>query len=452
MARLVTMPQLGSTMEEGTILQWNRKEGDTVKQGEPLLEIETDKASITVEAENDGVLRKILIPAESSVPIRTPIAIIGETDEDISSFLSEAPIVSETPPSASNSKHAAETPDRSPSSQSNIAVSPRALRLAEEKGVAISEFSGKGSGPKGRIIERDIIAFIEREDSQIQAHPARITPLAARMADDLGVDLNDLATGLPGSRVRSEDVLRQAAASRSSATSPQTSDFQVFPYTGMRRRIAENVSRSAFTAPHVTLTTEVDMSASVDLRKELLKEVERVFGVRLSYTDMLVKAAAQALQEHPRMNAALEGEEIRLHKSKNIGLAVALEEGLVVPVLRNVENLSLGQVACGLKPLIERARTGRFTPDDVSGGTFTITNLGAFDIDMFDPVLVPGQAGILGVGRIMEKPIVMEGQIVIRSMMHLCLSFDHRQIDGAPAARFLQRLKSLLEHPLTLMI
>ena len=202
----------------------------------------------------------------------------------------------------------------------------------------------------------------------------------------------------------------------------------------------------------MTLTLEVDMTACAEFRTALIPDVEKGYGTRLSFTDLLVKATARALGEHPLLNAALVGNEVHLFAQKNIGVAVALEEGLIVPVVKGAEQKSLGAISAELKQLVERSRTGKFTPDDLSGGTFTITNLGSFGIDVFDPIIVTGQAAILGVGRIADKPVVIKKEVVVRSMMNLCLSFDHRILDGAPAARFLQRLKELLENPMFVLI
>lgn len=258
--------------------------------------------------------------------------------------------------------------------------------------------------------------------------------------------------------MRSEDVLRHVEA-RTETPQPKPVpvavggvEYTAIPFAGMRKRIADNVVKSKATAPHVTLTLEVDMTACASLRTELIPDIEKAYGTRLSFTDILVKATARALEEHPLLNSSLAGDELRLFKPKNIGVAVALEEGLIVPVVKEAERKTLGSISSELKQLVERSRTGKFTPDDLAGGTFTITNLGAFGIDVFDPIIVTGQAAILGVGRIADKPVVINKEVVVRSMMNLCLSFDHRIVDGAPAARFLQRLKELLENPLRILV
>ena len=459
-------------MEEGTILKWHKQVGESVREGEVLLEIETDKATMEVEATATGVLRRILAGPDSLVAIRTPIAIIGDADEPIDHLIDPpAGGSGSSSPAAgmpTSDLLARDLPSAAPAETApaaeRVLISPRARRSADDHGVPIAALSGRGTGPDGRVVERDVTAFLERSaalgvqepraDSVVHSAP-RSTPLAARMADHLGVDLANLATGLPGSRVRSEDVLRHAEsapAPSASASAAPAGGVTTITLGGMRKRIADNVTKSAFTAPHVTLTLEVDMTACAEFRTRVLPDVEKSYGVRLSFTDILVKAVARALEEHPLLNASLAGDEIRLFAEKNIGVAVALDEGLIVPIVKVADKKPLGAISAELKQLVERARTGRFTPDDLAGGTFTITNLGALGIDVFDPIIVAGQAAILGVGRIADKPVVVAKEVVVRAMMHLCLSFDHRILDGAPAARFLQRLKELLENPMLILL
>ncbi|HLK59295.1 MAG TPA: dihydrolipoamide acetyltransferase family protein [Chthonomonadaceae bacterium] len=473
MAQFFHMPQLGSTMEEGTILKWLKNEGDTVKKGDVLLEIETDKATMEVEASEDGVLRKILHGAEAVVPIQKPIAILGAAHEPIDHLLGGTAVERGREAEAEHASRAggAQRPASMAAAPGAaigepVYLSPRARRIAEESGIAVLDLAGLGTGPQGRVIERDVLAYLEQRPSlpaTEETRTPRVTPLAARIADELGINLGDLEMGLPGSRVRSEDILRHAETISPQRTQRDTEekptvttvtggDVTVMAFGGMRKRIADNVAKSAFTAPHVTLTLEVDMTACAEFRAKVIPDIEKTYGARVSYTDILVKAVARALGEHPRLNAALVGEEIRLFAQKNIGVAVALEEGLIVPVVKNAESKALGAISAELKGLVDRARTGKFTPDDLSGGTFSITNLGAFGIDVFDPIIVTGQAAILGVGRIADKPVVVNKEVIVRAMMNLCLSFDHRVLDGAPAARFLQRLKELLENPLLILI
>lgn len=463
MAQLVKMPQLGSTMEEGVVVRWLKAEGDVVSKGEALLEVETDKATVEVECPESGVLRSILAGASESVAIHTPIAVVGAPGEPIDHLLQES--ASEAAGSGhipqrgeadrAVSTAAEDTASKEPSGTTSppAAVSPRARRLAEEAGIAVSDLPPRGSGPGGRVLEADVRQAIEaRKAAAAKPRAQRPTPMAARLAEELGVDLGELALGLPGSRVRRADVLSLAARPQIESAPAAEDDYEAVPLSLIRRRVGENVCKSAFTAPHVTLQATADMEACAQLRKALLAALESLRGIRLTYTDILVKVVAAALQAFPAMNSTLCGEEIRRHRQQNIGVAVALEEGLIVPVVCAAGAKPLGDIAVELKSLVERARSGACTPEDLAGGTFTITNLGAYGIDAFDPILVPGQAGILGVGRIAQRPAVVDGTLAARLQMPLCLSFDHRIVDGAPAAQFLGRVKELLENPALLVL
>ncbi len=455
MADVVTLPQLGSTMEEGIVVRWLKKLGENVSAGEPLLEVETDKATMEVEAPFTGTLSQILAQEGELVPVRQAIAVIGDgaviplADNVAPATVAVDPI--STPRAETVGGNAPTAGSGAPS------ISPRARRLAAANGVELSHLAGCGSGPYGRVLERDIIAYLANAAPAVlqDDRQPRLTPLAARMANDLGVAHGDLALGLPGSRVRSADVVnvaRQQAAATTTPSTTQESDYVVVAIGNLQKRVAENVSRSAFTAPHVTLTLAVDMTECIRLRNLILPAVEQAYGARLSFTDLIVKAAALALMEHQNVNATFNGSEIRMHRKVNIGVAVAVDDGLVVPVLHDANSKPVGALSALLKKLVARAKENRLTPDELSGGTFTITNLGSFDIDHFNPVIVTGQAAILGVCRIAELPVVVNGVVEVRSMMNLCLSFDHRVTNGAPAAKFLQTIKQLLEAPARLIV
>jgi pyruvate dehydrogenase E2 component (dihydrolipoamide acetyltransferase) len=476
MAELFIMPRLGQSMEEGTIVQWYKQEGDAVRKGESLLEVMTDKANMDVEATADGVLRRILARADETVPVNAPIGIIGTVGESIDHLLlgaAQAPVeAAEARPAHSESAAAPSSPAKFEPATDQPVFSPRARRLADEHRIPVAALAGCGTGPGGRIIERDVMAYIGRQTalgSMVDAptadlgteRPPRATPLAAKMAGDMGIDLTELAAGLPGSRIMAADVRKRveepAAASptgQASVAAPTDGPAvaEVIPFKGLRKLVAENVSRSRQTAPHVTLNSEVDMTEAAALFDKLRPEVQKAHGTKLTYTDMLVKACARALADHPLCNAALVGDEIRIYADKNIGVAVATDTSIIVPVLRNADRMSLGEVSVELKALVDRCRAGRQNPDDLAGGTFTITNLGAFRIDTFDPIIVPPQSCILGVGRIADRAVVVNKQVVIRTMMSLSLSFDHRVLDGAPAARFLQRLREILESPVLIFV
>jgi pyruvate dehydrogenase E2 component (dihydrolipoamide acetyltransferase) len=316
--------------------------------------------------------------------------------------------------------------------------------------VDLASLAGKGTGPGGRVVVADV-------EAASAAAAVRATPLAARIAEDLGVELADLACG--GDKVTADDVRRAVQAPKIASAAPKQAPAssepavaEVIPFRGLRKMTADVVARSRFTAPHICLNMEVDMTATRALHAQIVPSVQEAHGVKLTITDLLVRAVARALAKHPLCNAALVGDEIRVYADRNVGVAVAAPSGLVVPVLRQADALSLVEISRLLKGLVQRCRDGKQTQDDIAGGTFTITNIGMFGVDSFDPIIVPPQSCILGVCRVADKPVVLDGQVAIRSMMNLCLSIDHRVLDGVPGAQFLQTLKGLLESPLTMLV
>lgn len=376
MVTKVVMPRLSLTMKEGTVVQWFKKEGEPVKKGEPLVEVLSEKVTYDVEAPASGILRKILAVEGVDVPVAGTLGIIAEPDEPLPEIEEVAVAL---PPE--RIEEVAPLPEKEvvKKVRERVLASPAAKRLAREYGIDLAKV--KGSGPEGRIVEVDVKRYLEEE-----------TALAPRVRE-------------------------------------------IIPLTGIRKTTAERVSLSARTAPHSTVTMEVDMSNAVKLREK----------TQVSYTDILVKAVARALEEQRGLNSTLEREQIKIYEDINIGVAVATEKGLVVPVIRNANKKSLTQVASTLKELVEKARVGRLTREDVTGGTFTITNLGMYGVEMFIPIINPPEAAILGVGKVAEKPVIINKEIKIKPIMYLSLSFDHRIVDGAPAARFLQRVKQILE-------
>jgi len=357
------MPRLSLTMKEGTVVQWFKKEGETVMKGEPLVEVLTEKVTYDIEAPVSGVLRKILAFEGIEVPVAEVLGVITAPDEQLAEE-----IIVEIP-----TKAAEEVEER-------VLASPAAKRLAKEYDIDIAQV--KGTGPEGRIVEEDVKKFAEESKT--------------------------------GPRVR-----------------------EVIPLTGIRKTAAERVTLSAKTAPHSTITMEVDMTNATRLREE--KQV--------SYTDILVKAVAKALIEHSIVNSSLDKEQIKIFEDINIGVAVAIEKGLVVPVIHNADKKSLKEIASTLNDLIEKARTSKLSKEELAGGTFTITNLGMFGVEIFTPIINPPETAILGVGKVVEKPVIVNKEIAIKPMMYLSLSYDHRVIDGAPAAQFLQKVKQYLENP-----
>jgi pyruvate dehydrogenase E2 component (dihydrolipoamide acetyltransferase) len=442
MATKMLMPLLGQTMEEGTIIKWFKNEGDQIKAGEPLLEVMTDKVNMEVEAPEDGVLRKILAQPDDIIPVKDPIAIIGRTDEPIDDLLAEStPAKEEAAPIPSvevSAPAVVAQPSPAPAvaAEGSMFASPSARRVAKEQGIDITALAGRGSGPNGRIVEQDVLNFV--------ASTPKATPLAGRMAADMGVDISSFAgTGIRG-KVTSEDLTPAPAAI--SAVAPLSIGASI-PFTGMRKAVAQNVAASAQTAPHVTLVSEVDMTECKRLRSQILEDIEKNCGVRISFTDIIAKATARAILDKPIVNASLQGDKIVISDHINIGIATAIESGLVVPVVKDVLGKTLPQISKEIKDMVARARAGQAGGDDFRGGTFTITNLGAFGVETFTPIITPGQSAILGVCAIKDRPVVFDGEVKVRSMMNLCLSFDHRIMDGAPAAEFLARLKQTLEAP-----
>jgi pyruvate dehydrogenase E2 component (dihydrolipoamide acetyltransferase) len=337
-------------------------------------------------------------------------------------------------------------------------VSPRAREAAAAAGLDWKTLVIPGTGFEGMIVERDVEALLREAE---QARP-RVTPLAAKLAAELGVPAAAIEGTGPGGRVTAEDVRRhgeQGAPGPAPARAPAPptpalgpAEVVEIPLRGIRKTIADRLAESYRTAPHVPLRLDVEMTEATRFREQVLPEVEKRWGVRLTFTDLIAAATAAALAEIPALNATLEGDLLRRHPAVHLGIAVALDDGLIVPVVRNAAALSLGALAAQTKALAEKARAGRLSGEELTGGTFTITNLGPYGIQSFDPILNPPQVGILGVGAIEERVVPRDGQPAVRRMMTLTLTFDHRAVDGAPAARFLARLRELLERPFLILL
>ncbi|MCL5046030.1 MAG: 2-oxo acid dehydrogenase subunit E2 [Actinobacteria bacterium] len=428
MAENVVMPKLGLTMTEGTIVKWMKKEGERIEKGEPLLEVASDKIDIEVESPHSGILGRILVPEGQTVPVTTPIAVIVQPGEELVG-------VEKTQTTAQLSR----VPEK---------LTPAARRVARENGVDLAELVGiRGTGGGGRVTDEDVRRFIAQKQDEARI---KATPVAEKMAREHGLDLREVAGA--GNRVTKGDVI--AALESRNAAPPTTRSI---PLVGMRKIIAERMSLSRRNAADVTLMARVDMTEASKLREQLLAYVEKSHGTRVSYTEIIVRATALALKAHPIVNSTLVdsspvGGEIRLLEDINIGVAVALDRGLIVPVVRQADRKSIPQISLEVKKLVEKAQSGTLDPDDVTGGTFTITNLGTYGIDSFTPIINYPEAAILGVGRISEEPAVVEGSIVKRQIMQLSLSFDHRVLDGAPAAEFLSSVREMLERPYTLLL
>ena len=389
MAQKIIMPKQGLQMTEGVITQWLAREGDTVQEGQPLFEMETDKLSIVIDSTASGTVLKLLYEEGDMVPVTETIAYVGPADTDIAAVLAgaAAPASAGDPPA--------------PAGDSRIFASPRARMVAEERNVDLASVSG--TGPDGLIIERDVLA----------AQPAPAAVPAAKPAE-------------PAVESELETVI---------------------PIKGMRKIIAERMHQSLHDLAQANHRMEVDMSECVHMREQL-----KALGVKVSYNDMVIRCAAKALTEFPMMNSSMTDAAIIQKHYVNIGMAVATDTGLLVPVIRNADKLSLTQIGETARDLGKRTKEGGLNPDELTGGTFTVTNLGMFSVDSFTAVINAPEAGILAVGQMKKRAVVLEDDsIAVRPMMWLSLTYDHRIVDGAPAAQFLKRIKTLLENPSLLL-
>ncbi len=436
MAVQVLMPKLSDAMQEGRILQWLKNEGDQVIGGDAIAAIETDKAEIEMEAFGSGILRKILVPAGQSAPVGSLIGVIAEPDEDISGLVSGArpatppagmpatePAGKPTaphPPSAAPAPAPAAAP--AAADEGWVRASPVARRMAREAGIDIAQVTG--SGPQGRILERDIETFLA---ARLATRPAAApTAPATQPADKPAME----PAGKPAVRPGAEFEDRELSA--------------------MRRAIATRMAQSKAPVPHFYLTVEVDMGQAAEFRDAV--NAFEGGAKKVSFTDILVKACAVALPRHPLLNAAYVDGRLRVYRTVDVGIAVAVEDGLITPVVRRCEQKTLRQIGQEAAELGERARARKLKPEEYTGATFTISNLGMFDIEEFSAIINPPEAAILAVGAILPKPVVVDGAVVVRRRMRLTLSCDHRVVDGATGARFLQDLRTVLERPYLLVV
>lgn len=409
---VITMPRLSDTMTEGKVAKWHKNVGDTVKEGDLLAEIETDKAVQDFESEFNGVLLKQGVEEGGAAPVDTVLAIIGPAGTDVSSV--GAPKAA-APASEKPAEQKAEVkteekaaPAANTSSSDRVAISPLAKKMAQDKGVDINAV--QGSGENGRIVKKDI------ENYQPAAKPAASAP-AASAAAQVAVNF-----------VQGEDT--------------ETPNSQV------RNIIAKRLSESKFSAPHYYLMVEINMDKAIEARKE----INSIPDTKISFNDMIIKATAIALRKHPQVNSSWAGDKIIHRGNINVGVAVAIPDGLVVPVLKNTDQMSYTQISAAVKDMASRAKSKGLKANEMEGSTFSISNLGMFGIETFTSIINQPNSAILSVGAIIEKPIVKNGQIVVGNTMKLSLACDHRVVDGATGAQFLQTLRTYLENPLTLLL
>jgi pyruvate dehydrogenase E2 component (dihydrolipoamide acetyltransferase) len=433
MATKVIMPKLSPTMEEGQISRWLKKEGDKVSMGEPLAEIDTDKATMEMQALGNGVLRKILINEGQSAPLGQLIAIIGEPNEDIASLLSEAPAKQEAP--KQEQAKPAEPPPPPPQPQAKAAAAsatpaPRPVDNGQPRAA---------SADSGRMI---------------------VSPLAARMAAEAGIDLRSLQGSGPGGRIIKRDIEAAISQPKAEPSFPRAvgigeiphigaSAYRDEPATEIRKTIARRLVTSLGPVPHFFLTTEIEMDRAAEMRRGI-NALDP--DLKISINDVIIKVAATALVQHPQVNASFQEKFVRYYERADVGVAVAIEDGLITPVVRAADQKSLSQIAAEVRELAERARSRKLKPEEYTGATFSISNLGMFGIDEFTAVINPPEGAILAVGAMSAKPVVRDNEIVVRQMMRVTMSCDHRVIDGATGAKFLQTFKKILENPLYLVV
>lgn len=400
MATKVVMEALSPTMEEGQVTKWLKGEGDKVASGDTLAEVETDKAVMELVARGDGVLRKIVVPEGTTVEVGSLVAVIGAEDEDISSFAVETAV--------------------------------RAAVESSDGGRAGVKALPTGAAPAAASGDRDRV---------------KATPVARRIASERGIDLAAVHGSGPGGRVVKRDV-EGAVATPPAAAIAGPGGFEDVPLTQIRKTIARRLAQSTGPVPHFFLTTEIDMERAVEARAALNALDD---GPRVSYNDIVLKVVAAALVQHRACNAWWQGDHIRYFNEVHLGVAVAVKDGLITPVLRNAHLKTLRQIAVEVRDLAGRARERKLQPDEYTGSTFTVSNLGMFDIDQFTGVINPPEAGLLAVGSIVEKPAVEDGRVVVRKRMRVTMSCDHRVIDGATGAQYLQTVRRMLENPLAIV-
>lgn len=475
MAEIIIMPKLGFNMNEGKLVQWYKSEGDAISKGEPLFSVETDKTNMDIEATSDGVVKKLLIGEGDQIPVTLPIAVVGEENEDASASIADAiaqlkgggvaaaeeaaSVATELPEKKTETK----TPAVITDANGRLKVSPRARRVAAENDLSLEGLQIAGTGWQGGICERDILDYLA-------SNKVKATPVAAAMAQAEGIDLAALTgTGING-KVMKEDVAaaiqaKKSAGSKTAAAQTEaandTAEFtedgkeilEKVPYAGVRKVIGDRMSESKFTAPHLYFTQKVDLQKLLETRKQVNGAQDK----KTSVTDYIARAAVMALQKYPEMNASLVDDTIVKYKSVNLGIAVASPTGLIVPNVKDAQNLSVVELSKAATPLFDKAREGKLAIQEYTGGTFTISNLGMFGIENFTAIINPPEVGILSISSTKDEPVVIADEagnksIEIRPMMNIQLTVDHRIIDGLLAAQFVTEIKKLLENPISLLV
>lgn len=438
MATEVIIPALGVVVEKVKILKWFKSEGNRVREGEPLLEIESDKVTMEIPSPTSGILGCILYGVGSEVPITKVVAVIVGEGEAVPELYRQQ-VKERLPPSAPIAEPSVPLTQKT---SRPVKVAPAARKMAEGKGVDL--WLVTPTGPHETIMKKDVEAYLA--SASVIREPKQISSLAKKVAEEFRVSLDDIqGTGTRG-RIMRTDVPR--AVKQPEAVSEEESLFgKVIPMNKMRQIISQRMSNSAFTAPHIYFFTDVNMEKVINLREFILEDFEKQFNVRLSINDFLIKAVALAIREYPLLNAMVKGDEIYIHPDINVGLAVALDDGLIVPAISKPDELGLGTIAQIRIDLVDRARKRKLILNEIERGTFTISSLANFDITFFTAILNPPQSGILTVGKIQDQLYFEDGEVKIRKIANFGLSVDHRIIDGVIAAGFLQKIKKIMENP-----
>lgn len=447
MAFEVTMPQMGADMTEGTLVKWTKHAGDHVERGDVLAEIETDKATVELEAYESGELIKVVVEEGEVVPVGEVIALIGEASE-------ETPDVERKPPAETPPRRKVESAEKPPPHEDEL----------EQPVEEAQRVPAEEPAPAAPARERVVAAAATAEGHD----RVRISPVARRIASDNGVDIRQLSGSGPDGRILRRDVEAAISGAQAQpqpqrpapsppaqpAAQPAPAQAQQAPQgaglSRMRQAIARRMTASKQTQPHYYLTLDIDMTDAIEFRQRLNAAASET--QRVSINDLIVKACAVALERHPKFNAEFAENSLRMHPSVNICIGVALDEGLIAPAIMDCGSKTLGRIASDAKDVIERAKSGRLRADEYSEGTFTITNLGAYGVETLIGIINPPQAAILGVGSVMARPAVVDGQVVVRQLMKVALSADHRVTDGAEGARFITEIQGLLENPASLAL
>jgi pyruvate dehydrogenase E2 component (dihydrolipoamide acetyltransferase) len=449
MATKVTMEALSPTMEEGRLVKWTKNEGDQVKSGDVLAEVETDKAVMELVARGDGVLRKRLANEGDASPIGTLLAVIAAPDENIDSIVGSA--VPAAAPAATATAPA--TPAPSPAQSQSAASTPPPQKAAAPASVAPSRPAAPrppapSAAPRGN-------GSAQPAATSTPLGRQRSSPLARRLANEKGIQLGAVQGTGPGGRIVKRDIENAkatgAGAGRTAAADRLATegDFKDVPLTQIRKTIARRLAESNGPVPTFFLTAEYDATRGAELRTQLLEMGEQY---KVSFNDIVIKAVALSLAEHPEVNAHWLGDKIRHFNRIHVAMAVAVEDGLITPVLFDADRMTLWEISEKARELAKKARERRLMPEEYTGATFTVSNLGMFGIDQFTAIINPPEAGILAIGGVEEKPVVIEGQLEVRQRMRVTMSCDHRAVDGATGAKFLQTVKRYIENPLSLII